>query len=271
MIEANPESVTASAGLHRNLKLVLAYDGAGFHGWQAQPDRRTVQSEVRAVLHRIVRHPVNLLGASRTDAGVHAAGQVANFRTSVAIPLEGLRRAIAHHLPEDLALVSISEVPADFHASHRALGKLYRYRIFAAEARPAMQRAQLYAWHVWQPLDLNAIAEAAGRMVGTHDFAGFASSGSPRSTTVRSVRRVQARWSGRELLIDVEGDGFLYNQVRNMVGTLYEIGRGRWQPQQVDQILATRDRRLAGMTAPAHGLCLQWVRYAATREAGECN
>lgn len=269
MIEANPESIPASGGLHRNLKLVLAYDGQDFHGWQAQPDRRTVQSEVRAVLQRIVRHPVNLLGASRTDAGVHAAGQVANFRTSAPIPLEGLRRAIAHHLPADLALVSICEVPVDFHASHCALGKLYRYRIFAGEARPATQRLQLYSWHVWQPLDVAAIAEAARRMVGTHDFAGFASSGSPRLTTVRTVRRVQARGAGRELLIDIEGDGFLYNQVRNMVGTLYEIGRGRWKPQQVDQILATGDRRLAGMTAPAHGLCLQWVRYAATRETGK--
>ncbi len=263
--------MSASDDLKRNLKLVLAYDGAGFHGWQSQPGRRTVQDEVRAVLQRIVRHPVNLLGASRTDAGVHAAGQSANFRTSVLIPLEGLRRAIAHHLPEDLALVSMDEVSLDFHASRSARTKLYRYRIFAGEARPSTQRVQLYAWHVWQPLDLTAIVDAARRRVGTHDFAGFASSGSPRKTTVRTVRRVQARWSGRELLIDVEGDGFLYNQVRNMVGTLYEIGRGRWEPQQVDQILASGDRRLAGMTAPAHGLCLQWVRYAATREAGKCN
>lgn len=250
---------------------MLAYDGAGFHGWQSQPGQRTVQDEARAVLQRIVRHPVNLHGASRTDAGVHAAGQVASFLTSATIPLEGLRRAIAHYLPKDLALVSIREVPADFHASRAALGKLYRYRIFAAEARPVTQRAQQHAWHVWQPLDFAAIEDAARRMVGTHDFAGFASSGSPRLTTVRTVRRVQARVLGRELLIDVEGDGFLYNQVRNMVGTLYEIGRGRWKPKQVEEILATRDRRLAGMTAPANGLCLQWVRYGATREAGECS
>jgi tRNA pseudouridine38-40 synthase len=247
----------------RNLKLVLAYDGAAFHGWQAQPGQRTVQEETLQTIIRIVRHPVALIGASRTDAGVHAVGQSANFRTECSIPLEGLRRAISHHLPSDVALVSMRAVPMDFHSTIWARGKLYRYRLHASEQRPVVSHALHHAWHVWHPLDPERMQAAGALMAGTHDFAGFASAGSPRLTTVRTVRRVNVLARLSELRIDVEGDGFLYNQVRNMVGTLVEIGRGHWPVERVSEILAACDRSRAGPTAPPHGLCLQWVRYDA--------
>lgn len=249
--------------MERTLKLVLAYDGTEFHGWQRQAGVRTVQEDLEHVLRRILRHPLAVKGASRTDAGVHARGQVAAVRTTTAIPLASLGRAIGHHLPQDVALVAISSVPVGFQPALHALGKLYRYRLWAAAQRPVTQLAQRQAWHVWYPLDLGRMRAAAALLVGTHDFAAFASQGAPRATTVRTVRRISVQRRFDEVQIDVEGDGFLYNQVRNMVGTLVEIGRGHWEPERVAAILAARDRRQAGPTAPAHGLCLQWVRYAA--------
>ena len=250
--------------MERNLKLVLAYDGTEFHGWQRQLGVRTVQEDLEHVLQRVLRHPLHTHGASRTDAGVHARGQVATVRTTSPIPVANLGRAVGHHLPADMALVHASEAPPEFHPSRAALGKLYRYTIFNAVHRPVSVLQGRHAWHVWYALDLDCMRAAAAAMTGTHDFAGFASQGSPRATTVRTVRRIGIRRHVDEILIDVEGDGFLYNQVRNMVGTLFEIGRGHWPPERVGEILAAGDRRLAGATAPAQGLCLQWVRYAAT-------
>lgn len=243
--------------------MTLAYDGTEFHGWQRQPNHRTVQQEVEQTVIRIVRHPTSVLGASRTDAGVHAQGQVACFRTECVIPVRGMANALAHRLPDDIALVQLQECGDKFHPSRDALGKLYRYHIFNSPRRPVSQEAGRKSWHVWYALDLARMNAAATKMMGTHDFAGFQSAGNPRASTIRTVRRVQVRRRFEALLIDVEGDGFLYNQVRNMVGTLYEIGRGHWPVERVDEILATADRRLAGATAPASGLCLQWVRYAA--------
>jgi tRNA pseudouridine38-40 synthase len=247
--------------MERTIRFTIAYDGTGFHGWQRQLGVRTVQEELENVLQRILRHPLSTNGASRTDAGVHARGQVASVITTATIPVENLRRAIGHHLPPDMALVHAAEVPASFHPARNAAGKLYRYRMFNAQHRPVESLEGRFAWHVWYPLDLDRLRAAAAEMTGTHDFAGFASQGSPRATTVRTVRRIHIRRRYDEVLIDVEGDGFLYNQVRNMVGTLFEIGRGHWEPERVREIIATGDRRLAGPTAPAHGLCLQWVRY----------
>jgi tRNA pseudouridine38-40 synthase len=192
---------------------------------------------------------------------VHARGQSANVLTDTTIPVSNLSRAIAHHLPDDIGLVHIAEAPVEFHASRDALGKLYRYRIYNSRRRPVEMQRLGQVWHVWYPFDLGRMRAAAALMVGTHDYAGFASQGSPRATTVRTVERVSIRQCADELLIDVAGTGFLYNQVRNMVGTLFEIGRGHWPPEQVARILETGDRGLAGQTAPAQGLCLQWVRY----------
>jgi tRNA pseudouridine38-40 synthase len=225
-----------------------------------------VQREIELVAQRVVGRPVSLTAASRTDAGVHARGQVANLISPATLPVENLRRAIGGRLPADVALYHAAEVAPDFHAGRDAIGKLYRYRIHNATARPVAGLAAPYAWHVWVPLDLDRMRAAAALMVGTHDFAGFASKGSPRESTVRTISQIGIRTLYQDVLIDVAGDGFLYNQVRNMVGTLYEIGRGHWPPQRVQEIIASCDRANAGPTAPPHGLCLQWVRYRHHRD-----
>ncbi len=254
--------------MERNVRLILAYDGTDFHGWQRQERVRTAQGALEDVLRRVLRHPLGVCGASRTDTGVHARGQVATVRTTSPVPTENLARAVGHHLPADLALRHVREVPADFHPGRDAVSKLYRYRIYNADQRPVVDLAARYTWHVWYPLDLEMLRAAAAALVGRHDFAGFQSQGSPRASTVRTIHRMHVERRGREVWIDVEGDGFLYNQVRNMVGTLVEIGRGRWPVTRVSEILAQCDRTLAGPTAPPQGLCLQWVRYALARGDG---
>jgi tRNA pseudouridine38-40 synthase len=250
--------------MERNVRLVIAYDGTDFHGWQTQPGWRTVQEEVEQVLRRVVRHPLLLTGASRTDAGVHARGQVANLLTDCPMPVDNLRRAVKDRLPEDVTLVHAAEVPADFHATRGARAKLYRYAIWNTRDTPAVEAATRYAWHVWHALDLEAMRAAAADLVGRHDFAAFANKGSPRESTVRTVTRIGVQRRYQRVWIEVEGDGFLYNQVRIMVGTLVEIGRGHWPAARAAEILASCDRGQAGRTAPAHGLCLEWVRYGAT-------
>jgi len=247
--------------MERRIGLVVAYDGTEFHGWQRQAGLRTVQQTLEEALQRILRHPLSVSGASRTDAGVHARGQVAALTTANLIPLANLRRALVHRLPSDVSVVSAAEVPLGFNPARDAAGKFYRYRIYNAAGRPVQSLLHRYTWHVWHRLDLERLRAAAATLVGRHDFVGFAKRGSPRQSTVRTVRRIQVRRRGPEVLIDVEGDGFLYQQVRTMVGTLVEIGRGHWPTERVREILETGNRALAGPTAPPHGLCLQWVCY----------
>jgi tRNA pseudouridine38-40 synthase len=240
----------------------LAYHGGRFHGWQKQPEVRNVQGTVADTLQRILGHPVNLLGASRTDAGVHAVGQVASCPTSSLIPAEKLARAVAHWLPEDVSLRDLRDVPTEFHATHDARGKTYRYTIYHDAGRPVERMLLGLCWHVWVQLDVDRLRAAAETLVGRHDFAGFASAGSqPRRTTVRTIQSIQVRYAAPVVTIDVTGDGFLYNQVRNMVGTLVEIARGHWPVDRVAEVIQMRDRQLAGPTAPAHGLCLRCVYY----------
>ncbi|MFW6132796.1 MAG: tRNA pseudouridine(38-40) synthase TruA [Planctomycetota bacterium] len=247
---------------NRNVKLVIAYNGTGYHGWQRQEDHLpTVQQCVEDAAGRVVGHPVTVFGAGRTDAGVHAAGQVANFRTSNAsIPLAGLRRAMNSKLPNDIAIRSATEVGRAFHASRSAVGKTYRYRIRVAPLRDVMGAGEVY--HFFRPLDVTAMDAAARRLTGTHDFAGFAASADARLTSVRTVRRCDVSETDDEVHITVQGDGFLYKMVRIITGTLVEIGRGRWGPERVDRILTTCDRRDAGPTAPPDGLYLVCVHYA---------
>jgi tRNA pseudouridine38-40 synthase len=245
----------------RNLKLVIAYDGSRYHGWQRQAaGLPTVQQQIEDVLPRILGHPVTIFGAGRTDAGVHAEGQVANLYTrNLAIPCQGLRRAINSRLSGDIAVRSITEVAEDFHASRSATGKTYRYRIHTAPLRPVGLFGQVY--HFWRPLDVEAMRSAARMLVGRHDFRGFATTSDQRRTSVRTIFRCDVVEAGSELQVICQGDGFLYNMVRNIVGTLVEIGRGRWQPQQVRRILESRDRSLAGPTALPDGLSLVCVHY----------
>lgn len=249
--------------MERNIRLMIAYDGTDFHGWQRQPGQRTVQETITQTAMRVARHPIKLQGSGRTDAGVHARGQVANFVTTCALPVENLRRAMQSRLPDDVSIRWADEVHRDFDASQSAESKLYRYRIHCGRDRPVDRKSQRYAYHCWMPLDLARMQAAAGSFLGEHDYSAFAGAGCVRESYVRRVLRCDIHQHFDEVRIDVEGTGFLYNQVRIMVGTLIEIGRGHWEPQRVTEILASRDRRCAGPTAPAHGLCLEWVRYPA--------
>jgi len=226
---------------------------------------RTVQDTLEQAVRRVVRHQALIHGSGRTDAGVHARGQVANFETTCELPAGNLCRAIGSRLPKDVSLIRVSEVPSGFRSSLHALSKLYRYTIYNDPGRPVERHRQPYVYHFWNPLDVHRMRAAAARLVGEHDFAGFASKGSDRETTVRTILRLDVYRHYSEIHIDTEGTGFLYNQVRNIAGTLVEIGRGHWEPPCVDEILASGDRSKAGPTAPARGLCLQWVRYDMTR------
>ena len=245
----------------RNIKLTIAYNGAAYHGWQRQADGiDTIQQRVEEAAGRILGHPVSVSGAGRTDAGVHAAGQVANLHSAnLCVPLTGLRRAMNSRLPGDIAILSACEVPEAFHASRSAVGKTYRYRLYTGPTRPVELHRQVY--HYWMDLDCEKMTSAAVKLIGTNDFVGFATSAEQRLNTVRTINTCQIHRQGDELLITVDGDGFLYNMVRNIVGTLVEIGRGRWHPDQIEKVLATRDRSNAGPTAPPDGLTLVCVHY----------
>jgi len=245
----------------RNIKLVVAYDGTAYHGWQRQaPGLPTVQGCIEAVLARLLGQAVAVNGAGRTDAGVHARGQVANVRTADRpIPIANLLRAANARLPDDIALVSAAEVPPAFHASRSALGKTYRYRIYLGPGKPVMRARRVYRFP--RPLDVARMADAAARLVGRHDFRGLASSGDQRDNTVRTITRCELAEVADEVHVTVSGDGFLYKMVRNIVGTLVEIGRGRRAPERIDRLLATGERALSGPSAPPGGLCLMSVRY----------
>lgn len=245
----------------RNLKLVIAYNGGAYHGWQRQAGGLdTVQERIEQAAAAVVRHPVTVFGAGRTDAGVHAEGQVANFCTSnMNVPLRGLRRAMNSKLPGDIAVRSACEVAEDFHASRSAVGKTYEYRIHVGPCRPVELHKQIY--HYWRTLDIEAMRDAGRRLVGEHDFAALTAAADDRENTVRTIYRCDVALAADLCRISVQGSGFLYKMVRNIVGTLIEIGRGRWGPRQIDQILAGRDRRDGGPTAPPDGLYLICVHY----------
>lgn len=277
---ADPDNTTPKSLPLRRYKLTLAYDGSGFHGWQKQirpvgsvddgaavssedglgvEHLRTVAGVVEAALRRVLRQPITLVGASRTDAGVHAFGQVAHFDAATPVPIQRMAKAINGGLPEDVEVRGVEVVDASFDAITDAVTKRYRYRLFNTHRRPLALRHVV--WHCWTELDVAKMADAAGRVVGTHDFAGFAAADHGRATTVRTVHRCVVTREDPEVHIVIEGGGFLYNMVRIVAGTLVEVGRGRFEPAVVDRVLEAADRRLAGPTLPASGLCLEWIRY----------
>jgi len=241
--------------------LKVAYDGTDFHGWQRQGDYRTVQGVMEDVLRHVVRHPVKLTGCGRTDAGVHAVGHIENFRTTFAHDADKLMRALTSRLPYDLAVVDASYVSDDFHANRSAISKLYRYRVFNSPIRPVSQLSQRYVNHYHRRLDIESMQRAAKFLIGSHDFTSMANTRGKRETMIRTILKCDVTRAGDEILIDVEGTGFLYNQVRIMAGTLIEAGHGRWEPEEMLDLLNLKDRTKTGFTAPAHGLCLQWVKY----------
>lgn len=242
----------------RTLKLTLAYDGVGFHGWQVQPELRTVQGVVTDALARVLRQPVKLFGAGRTDAGVHAEGQVASLETDHSIPCAKLCRALSAKLPPDVSVVSVEEVPRDFHARFRALGKWYRYRLLERPLPDALRRRR--AVRVSWRLDVLAMRRAARGLEGTHDFRSLAPAKEQRPT-VRTLFAVDVTRCQDLVFIDVVGDGFLHKMVRTLAGTLLEVGRGRTRADGMDSLLQERSRAAAGPTLPPEGLTLVRVAY----------
>ena len=248
----------------RTLRLLLQYDGSGFVGWQRQGSGTSIQGLIEDALAKIEGGAVTLHGAGRTDAGVHAEGQVASARLNTALDDETLARALNANLPPAVRVVEAATVADDFHARFSARSKTYEYRIWNGAAAPPFLR--LYTWHVPQPLAVEVMQRAADALVGAHDFAAFQGSGSTVHTTIRTI--VSARWiaseptpTGRLLAFEMKGDGFLRHMVRAVAGTLVEIGLGRRPPDDIPRLLAVRDRGEAGPTAPACGLFLVRVDY----------
>lgn len=245
----------------RTLRLVVEYEGTAYAGWQRQaPPNVTIQSLLEDAFAKITRERVAVLGAGRTDSGVHARAQVASLRTTSDIPLRKLLLGLNGVLPRDVAVRAVDEAPPGFDPRRAARGKLYRYRIWSSPARSAIWGR--FAWHRHRPLDLEAIRTAAAHLVGEHDFTSFRSLSCDRKNPVRRIRRIELTWPERELLqIDIEGTAFLKNMCRIVVGTLVEVGEGARSPDDVAAALAALDRRRAGRTAPAHGLTLEEVYY----------
>jgi tRNA pseudouridine38-40 synthase len=246
----------------RRIRITLEYDGAEFAGWQTQPDARSVQGELQAALERVTGAATRVTGAGRTDAGVHARGQVAHFDTASRLADRELARALNAVLPRDVAILQLRPVSSDFHARYHALSKRYRYRLLAGRPRSPTRRRDL--WEVRQRLNRTAMARAAALLEGTHDFGAFrgAPGGAPeRERTERTLERLSVDRVRDEIQVVAEARSFLRYMVRNLVGSLVEVGAGRLPEGAVAEILASRDRSRAGPTAPAHGLCLEWVQY----------
>ena len=243
------------------LRFTLEYDGTDFEGWQSQPEgHRTVQDTLEEALRRVTGKSVRVVGAGRTDAGVHAEGQVASAEIETSMACSELHRALNASLPRDLAVVGLDEQPGGFHAQHDARSKLYCYRIWNG-SWPSPLRDRRSCWQR-APLDVAAMGEAAHCFEGRHDFASLQNAGSGVRDTVRTLYRVEVAGSpGGEICVEVEGSGFLRHMVRNLVGVLLEVGRGRLDPASVPTLLAARDRRAAPASAPARGLTLVRVDY----------
>lgn len=253
----------------RTLKLTIAYDGTAYQGWQSQPDRPTIQGALERAFNRITGEAVRITGSGRTDAGVHALGQVASLDTANHLAPEVLQRALNHELPHDVVVVCVEEAQPGFHAIRDATGKRYRYVLHDGPVPDLFRRN--YCWHYRARLDVEAMHRAAQGLAGTHDFRSFESQWPNRATSVRTIREiVVARQTAAEsdfIHLEFEADGFLYNMVRSIVGTLLEVGRGAQPETWPAEVLAALDRSAAGRTAPPQGLFLLRVDYAEQQRA----
>lgn len=243
----------------RTILLTIEYDGTAYSGWQRQPNGLAVQQVVEEALCQLLGQEIDLRSSGRTDAGVHASAMPAAFKTSANLPLKAFVEGTNRFLPHDIAIRNAVEAPAGFKPISDALAKHYRYTILSAPIRSPLRRFQ--AWHIRESLNVAAMQKAAVLFVGHHNFAAFRASNCAAKTTVRRIDSVEISRDGDCIIIDVVGGGFLKNMVRVMTGTLVEIGRGRFQPEYIQTLLQNGDRKQAGVTAPACGLCLIEVYY----------
>lgn len=243
----------------KRVKLTVAYDGTNYCGWQVQPNGITVQEVLNQCLSEFTGENIETIGASRTDAGVHALGNVAVFDTEMRMPGDKFSFALNQRLPEDIRIQKSEEVDADFHPRYVKSQKNYEYRIL--NCRFPIPTERFYSHFTYIPLDVDKMKEAASYLIGEHDFKSFCGTGAQVKTTVRTVKEIQIEKSGDRITIRITGEGFLYNMVRIIAGTLMDIGGGLYPPEKMKEILEAKDRKKAGPTAPARGLTLMKIQY----------
>lgn len=243
----------------KRIKLTIAYDGTNYCGWQIQPNGITVEEVLNKALTKLTGEDILVIGASRTDSGVHALGNVAVFDTETTIPAERIAVALNQRLPEDIVITKSEEVPLDFHPRYCDCSKTYEYHII--NTRISIPTKRLTNYFVSYNLDLDKMRQAAEYLVGEHDFVSFCNVRTDVENTVRTITALDILKNGDEITIRITGNGFLYNMVRIIVGTLIRVGRGFYEPEKVKEILEAKDRKAAGVTAPAHGLVLVEIRY----------
>jgi len=243
----------------KRVKLTIAYDGTNYCGWQVQPNGITVEEVLNKALQKLTGEPILVIGASRTDSGVHALGNVAVFDTETTIPADRIAMALNQRLPEDIVVTKSEEVPLDFHPRHQNSRKTYEYKVLNREFPQPMYR--LYSHFTYVPLNIERMQRAADYLVGEHDFKSFCSVNTVAETTVRTIYALTVKKQEEMITIQVTGSGFLYNMVRIIAGTLMEVGRGNMEPEQMPSILEALDRTKAGPTAPACGLTLVKYQY----------
>lgn len=243
----------------KRIKLIVSYDGTGYCGWQVQPNGITVEEVLNKALQKLTGEDIHVIGASRTDSGVHALGNVAVFDTETTIPADRIAAALNQRLPEDIVIRSSEEVPGDFHPRYCDCTKTYEYRILNAKIPvPTMRHTHYF---VSYDLNIEDMRQAASYLVGEHDFVSFCNIRTDVENTVRTVYSLDIEKQGEEMIVRITGNGFLYNMVRIIVGTLVRVGRGFYPPEKVKEILEAKDRKAAGVTAPPQGLYLVGIRY----------
>jgi len=243
----------------RNIKLTIEYDGKTFNGWQKQPNKLNIQGEIEAVIEEITGEKVELNASGRTDAGVHSFGQVANFKTNSTIPIEKIPIAINSKLKKSIVIKTDEEVNEMFHSRYNCKQKTYRYVINNSEILSAIYRNLEY--HVSQKLDVNLMKKAIKYFEGEHDFAGFKASGTSSKSSIRTIYNAEIKEENSRVCIYLTGNGFLYNMVRIISGTLVEVGLGKIKPEEIPNIIESKDRQKAGKTLPPQGLYLMKVDY----------
>lgn len=244
----------------KRIMMRVAYDGTNYCGWQVQPNGITIQEVLERHLSELLKEPITLMGASRTDAGVHALGNVAVFDTNARMPGEKISYALNQKLPEDIRIQESREVASDFHPRYQKSEKTYEYKIL--NRRFPIPTERFYAHFTYVPLNVEKMRQAAEYLIGTHDFKSFCGTGAQVKTTVRRITGLSINKCGDVITIRVSGEGFLYNMVRIIAGTLMEIGSGKYPPECMEDILEGKDRQLAGNTAPARGLTLVKIQYS---------